>query len=112
MAVETGFVRLAAVVFLPPAGKGDEHQALALGPLAQAAANFVAIQLRQADVEQHDFRLQVQGRFEGSLAIVGRVRFVAAILSSMPSEMAASRLSSTIRMRRRLAGRDGAAGSG
>ena len=50
------FGRSLAILVLSPAGDGDEEHRRAPGLLANALRDFVAIELRQADVEEHDVR--------------------------------------------------------
>src|SRR5262249_21606560 len=75
--VEAGFLRAAAVVLLAPPRHGDDEGAPAPGLLPDAAAGVVAVELRQADVEQHHVGAERLGQLQGLEAVVGRARVVA-----------------------------------
>ncbi len=78
--VEAAFARTAAVLVLTPAGEGDDHRFLAPGLLAEAARHLVPVELRQAEIEQHDVRPAALGDFERELPVGRRMDFMAAHL--------------------------------
>ena len=89
-----------------PAGQRDEHQVLPPWRLADAAADFVAVHSRQADVEQDGVGANPLGGFEGLEAVV---RFA---FRGLPAAAASPAIPRRRRCRRR-SGCDGAtAGAG
>jgi len=62
---------------MTPAGDGDDRHVLAPCQAAYSAANVVAVEPRQADVEQHDLRPQRLCGFDGRESVVCRPRLVA-----------------------------------
>ncbi len=62
--VEAGVVRATAVVVLPVAGQRHEQHHPAKTLLPNRAGHFIAVHSRQADVEQDDFRMLLDGKFE------------------------------------------------
>src|SRR5688500_14214305 len=75
--IEAGRDRLCLLLGMTPTGEGDdEHRAAPrLGPYS--ARDLVAVQLRQADVEQHHFRPQGPRELQRRRASVRRVGLVA-----------------------------------
>ena len=62
--IETGFVGAAAILSLPPPNQGYQHDALAPRLLANETAGFVAVQFRQADIEQDQMAFSSVYRIE------------------------------------------------
>src|SRR5207344_1105634 len=75
--IEAGLPRAHPVVRLNPAREGHEKEALQrrLGP--QTACRLVAVESRQAEVEDRDVRTQTPRRVDGGRAVVRDVRLVA-----------------------------------
>ncbi len=89
------------VLLLAPAGEGDECDHLGFArAFADAAGRFVAVHLRQSDIEQHRRPDGTAGRLHRLQAVVGDVQFRAPCGSSSKARLwAESRLSSTTRIR-------------
>ena len=69
--VEAGFGRAATVVFLSPAGQGDDRDMISPWHGSQSLAHLIAIESRHPDVEQHQRRLQCFRKCHCTQAIVG-----------------------------------------
>jgi len=69
MAVEPGCARAALVVFLPPAGLSHQHHVSSPLGLAYPAADFVAIELRHAEIDQRNIGAEFFRQRERLLAI-------------------------------------------
>ena len=64
MGAEAGFGAAAAVFILAPAGLSHQNGAFSLGHFPNAAADFVAIHARQAEIEQHDLGPKCLGHLQ------------------------------------------------
>ena len=80
MRIEAHLVRAAAIFVLAPARERDQHRALTPGLSANASGHFVAVELRHADVEQHDVGMVFRRHFQGFGAIGCRVNLVTVAL--------------------------------
>ena len=86
---------------LSPTGQRDEQNPAEAGGRANAAGHLVAVHVRHPDVEQDGVRLEGVERIQRGAAAVDHRTTAPSMVSSCPSVSAASRLSSTTRMRRR-----------
>ena len=102
VSIEPGLSGLLPVFVLTPSGQRYHHHGLTPRLFAYSAGRFVAVQLRQADVEQHHVGPERRRRLHSLEAVVGRVRLVAGQFNSLARESAETRLSSTTRMRRAI----------
>jgi hypothetical protein len=75
VSVEVGLLGELAVMGLAVAGHGDDEGGGEAG-LAHGAAGFVAIEFGEADIEEDDMRVAVEGKLDGLLAVVCGVDFM------------------------------------
>ena len=75
--IETRFLGAATILLLAPAGDGDQHHASTAILLPDPASRLVAVQLRQAEVQEDHLRLERRRRSYGFQAVVSRVDLVA-----------------------------------
>ncbi len=74
--VEAGFFR-ALFLFMSPAGEGDQEHLLTPALLANAPGGLVAVELRHAQIEQHNLRARLFRGFDRLKAVQGRFDFIA-----------------------------------
>jgi hypothetical protein len=69
--VKSGAPRALYVILLTMAGNRDDERAIAAVLRPEALHDLVTIHARQADIQQHDFRVVSPGYLNGSVAVMG-----------------------------------------
>lgn len=77
MRVETRLVRAMTIFVLPPARERHQQQIFSPWLFSKLAANLVAIETWQADVEQHDVWTQSRGGLDGLNPVMSQMSLVA-----------------------------------
>ena len=78
MNIESDFLGTAAVRFLSPSAQGHQLQASTLRQIANSEGGFVAVELRQSDVEKNQVGPERRHHLDGFEAVVCSADFVAA----------------------------------
>ena len=68
--IETCVMRLVPILVLAIAGNGYDERCLARWLFSQASGYLISVDARQADIEQHDFRLEFERNLNRPLAVV------------------------------------------
>ena len=75
--IEARVARAATVVFLAPAGHGDQHHLRAARLVSDPPRHLVAAQFRQSDIQQDHIRLEGGRGADGFQSVVRGVHLVA-----------------------------------